>query len=401
MLCAQTHAWLVPVADEDDPINPKKLRTDIPVLVKSNHFTDVVAYVDSERGPTECNLTPYAWPPTLLPEINAEGVITTTHINEVRAGVRQMYQDYYGAGWSCVAQFPPGTPGGTLCETANPGDFVYTAHIDDLRHSFGANFNTNNVCDLFPPVVVTCGNGGAPEAGETCDDGNLVDGDGCSATCQCEYSWLDETCGGPTDTECPMIEMYQNGTSLSAQCAPSTQCVANPACGGPVCGNTIVEVGETCEDDNNINGDGCSSACECEYLWVDGPCGGPTGAECLANEIYQTGTSLWAGCASTTQCVASIACDVGCGGCTAWTDVACGAYSFCPRDQMKQARTCGGLPGCVEWQCLPASDHPECATCGDGDADAGETQDNCCLDMGCPMGPNPVCHDPENMCYPT
>jgi len=34
--------------------------------------------------------------------------------------------------------------------------------------------------------------------------------------------------------------------------------------GGPVCGNNIVETGETCDDGNTVSGDGCSSTCQTE-----------------------------------------------------------------------------------------------------------------------------------------
>lgn len=36
--------------------------------------------------------------------------------------------------------------------------------------------------------------------------------------------------------------------------------------GGAVCGNHIVESGETCDDGNTANGDGCSSACQTEHI---------------------------------------------------------------------------------------------------------------------------------------
>ena len=49
------------------------------------------------------------------------------------------------------------------------------------------------------------------ETGETCDDGNTIGGDGCSATCSLE-----------------------------------------------VCGNGILDVGEECDDSNTSGGDGCS-----------------------------------------------------------------------------------------------------------------------------------------------
>jgi cysteine-rich repeat protein len=74
-------------------------------------------------------------------------------------------------------------------------------------------------------VTSVCGNG-ILETGETCDDGNNVNGDGCSNTCQMEN---DE----------------------------------------PVCGNGILETGETCDDGNTVSGDGCSSICQTEITSCD------------------------------------------------------------------------------------------------------------------------------------
>ena len=35
---------------------------------------------------------------------------------------------------------------------------------------------------------------------------------------------------------------------------------------GPVCGNSVIESGETCDDGNVVNGDGCSSTCQTEVV---------------------------------------------------------------------------------------------------------------------------------------
>ncbi|MFT3766682.1 MAG: DUF4215 domain-containing protein [Minicystis sp.] len=81
-----------------------------------------------------------------------------------------------------------------------------------------------------------CGNNKV-ETGEQCDDGNTLNGDGCSASCQTEP-------------------------------------------GGPMCGNNKVETGETCDDGNNIGGDGCSATCQTE---VPATCGDghlDTGEQC-------------------------------------------------------------------------------------------------------------------------
>ena len=62
-----------------------------------------------------------------------------------------------------------------------------------------------------------CGDG-TLDAGEECDDGNTVDGDGCSAVCTIE----------------------------------------------PFCGDGTLDAGEQCDDGNNTDGDGCSAVCTIE-----------------------------------------------------------------------------------------------------------------------------------------
>ncbi|NUM25696.1 MAG: carboxypeptidase regulatory-like domain-containing protein [Candidatus Buchananbacteria bacterium] len=70
-----------------------------------------------------------------------------------------------------------------------------------------------------PCVVPGCGNG-VIEAGEECDDTNLVSGDGCSASCQLEFG----------------------------------------------CGNASIDPGEQCDDGNVVGGDCCSGSCQSEIL---------------------------------------------------------------------------------------------------------------------------------------
>lgn len=70
------------------------------------------------------------------------------------------------------------------------------------------------------------------DAGESCDDGNVVSSDGCDSTCQIEAF-----------STCP-----------------------TPPTGGPctVCGEGIWDGGETCDDGNNLANDGCSPTCTIE-----------------------------------------------------------------------------------------------------------------------------------------
>ncbi len=75
-----------------------------------------------------------------------------------------------------------------------------------------------------PEVGSICGND-TVEVGEQCDDGNLVNGDGCSNLCTFEESQEE-----------------------------------------PICGNNITEIGEQCDDGNLTNGDGCSVSCKVEEV---------------------------------------------------------------------------------------------------------------------------------------
>ncbi len=80
-------------------------------------------------------------------------------------------------------------------------------------------------CPATPPapVMPRCGDG-TLTTNEACDDGNTVDGDGCSAACTVE----------------PVP---------------------------PPCGNGILDPGESCDDDNDSDGDGCSR-CQVDDGWM-------------------------------------------------------------------------------------------------------------------------------------
>ena len=78
-----------------------------------------------------------------------------------------------------------------------------------------------------------CGDSIIDETTEQCDDGNVVNGDGCSSVCQTET-------GGMID----VVDL-------------------------PVCGDSLVQGAEQCDDGNQVSGDGCSSSCQNElYLAV-------------------------------------------------------------------------------------------------------------------------------------
>ncbi len=95
-----------------------------------------------------------------------------------------------------------------------------------------------------------CGNN-IVEVGEQCDDGNTTGGDGCDAFCQVEGS----VCG---NSIVESGETCDDGNTVSGD-GCSSVCIIEP-----ICGNSIVESGETCDDGNTVSGDGCSSTCVSE-----------------------------------------------------------------------------------------------------------------------------------------
>ena len=79
---------------------------------------------------------------------------------------------------------------------------------------------------------------------ERCDDGNNEDGDGCSADCTAQEQLCSDGSYIPEGETCPEPPLI------------------------PVCGNAFTELNETCDDGNQLNGDGCDSSCQSERVYV-------------------------------------------------------------------------------------------------------------------------------------
>jgi cysteine-rich repeat protein len=139
----------------------------------------------------------------------------------------------------------------------------------------------DDVARLSPGV---CGDG-SKNAGEDCDDGNTVSGDGCSAICVIES-------------------------------------------GGAVCGNNVKEGNEQCDDGNTVNGDGCSSTCRNETssaCTVSPNSGCPTGQTC---DVARNGSHF---CRSFGTGVAETACSNSEVCASGYSCVAEGTSKFCRR----------------------------------------------------------------------
>jgi large repetitive protein len=97
------------------------------------------------------------------------------------------------------------------------------------------------------------------DANEGCDDGNTVDGDGCSKDCAVEAA--NPECGNGVRE---VGEACDDGNGVSDDGCSSTCTVES------ICGNGTREAGEACDDGNVAPGDGCSSVCQVE---TSGACG--------------------------------------------------------------------------------------------------------------------------------
>jgi len=133
-----------------------------------------------------------------------------------------------------------------------------------------SNFSGSFACSGGPfPLAGTvvgsrCGNG-MIDPGETCDDGNNVSGDCCSATCQKDPP------GAPctndfnqcTDDVCDAGGICQHVT-LSGPCDDNNSCTINDTCTGGSCVGTVQPDGTPCDDtDPCTSNDACSGGyCE-------------------------------------------------------------------------------------------------------------------------------------------
>lgn len=94
-----------------------------------------------------------------------------------------------------------------------------------------------------------CGDG-VIDAGEGCDDGNLTNGDGCNDACLIES-------GNPCNTSVPLA--WDDGCESGFCDGADATCKEYPY----YCGDELVneELGELCDDGNDIEGDGCEPDC--------------------------------------------------------------------------------------------------------------------------------------------
>ncbi|MBK9266451.1 MAG: DUF4215 domain-containing protein [Polyangiaceae bacterium] len=128
----------------------------------------------------------------------------------------------------------------------------------------GTSCGNGQICIAGACLADICGDGYV-NAIEECDDGNMMDGDGCDS---CQFSCVSDD---PT-RNCSNVDPCMGTTCDDAThtcgnpigdgdvCALASVCVGG-ACSPTVCGDGVQHLGEACDDGNTVDGDGCQADC--------------------------------------------------------------------------------------------------------------------------------------------
>ncbi len=195
-----------------------------------------------------------------------------------------------------------------VCDDGNTvsGDGCTNLCQSEMGFSCTGAAGSRSVCtSISPPTPPPSGCGNSRREGtEVCDDGNLVPGDGCNASCQTE-SGFDcygvpggatvcrvsvgvvpvmpvESCGngllggtescddGNTESGdgCKPDCRVESGYSCSVSAGALSVCTRGSSFPGAVCGNGRREGFESCDDANTSNGDGCNNRCDIEQSYT-------------------------------------------------------------------------------------------------------------------------------------
>jgi cysteine-rich repeat protein len=192
---------------------------------------------------------------------------------------------------------------------------------DDIDNDRDGRIDCADPGCFLEPHCQPCGDGRLDED-EACDDGNLVDGDGCSSRCLkegCPNGELDpgEECddgnlepGDGCNFRCE-IDLCGNGRFDPGEECDDGNALSGDGCsarcriergGGASCGNGRFDPGEQCDDGNRVSGDGCSAECRAEFCGdgirqprlgeaCDGP-DTPEGARCEGCRIVRCGNGI-------------------------------------------------------------------------------------------------------------
>ena len=225
-------------------------------------------------------------------------------------------------------------------------------------------------------------------AGEECDDGNLVSGDCCSSTCQAEPSG--QTCFDDGNS-CTIDQCDGAGTCQHSLSPVNTPCDSD----GNVCTDDICDGAGTCTHPNNTASCDDGLFCDGADTCAGGIChhaGNPCAPESECNHCNEAADTCFdpatTSCTSDGNPCTADACD-GAGMCTHPAGNA-GVVCRAAAGQCDLAETCTGLSA----SCPADGFQPDGTTCDDGNAC---TQTDTCQAGTC-TGTDPLDCDDGNPC---
>ncbi|MFN2377580.1 MAG: DUF4215 domain-containing protein [Candidatus Binatia bacterium] len=178
-------------------------------------------------------------------QIGADNEINTIEPEFVNVGTGDLRPTTAGNLYSAPTYVLPSFPGGDLpaMPVVPPGELANSV----TRDYTGAPRGPSSPPGAFGADCssAVCGDGTLDLGCETCDDGDLVDGDGCDGNCTVT------ACGNGVVTA---GEACDDGNGSNGD-----GCDNN--CTATACGNGVVTSGEQCDDGNLTDGDGCDAGC--------------------------------------------------------------------------------------------------------------------------------------------
>ncbi len=178
-------------------------------------------------------------------QLLADNDINGTEPEFVNAAAGNFHPLPSGNLYSATTYALPSFPGADLpaSPAAPPGDLANTV----ARDFTGAPRGPSSPPGAFGADCTgsVCGDGSADLGCESCDDGNLVDGDGCDGNC--------------TPTGCGNAVATAGEACDDGNASDGDGCDGN--CTVTACGNGVLTSGESCDDGNLADGDGCDSTC--------------------------------------------------------------------------------------------------------------------------------------------
>ena len=254
------------------------------------------------------------------------------------------------------------------CENARCGDGFVQLGVETCDEGDGINgtpLHCNTICNGITAPI--CGND-IEEPGEECEDGNLVNGDGCDENCNITYE-----CNDTVDNDSDLLpDIYDPGCHIGDNLINAYDPTDNVELHTATCGNGAEENDEQCDDGNLFDGDGCSSTCTYQCASGDIPSAFYFFFEDPSLTISPVPTCPVCGdgitegredCENISECSTGEAC----------TDCECVSDGTCNNGYIDDGEVCGeqGLDDCsIGQEC-----NLDCVCqdlCGNGRADAGE-----------------------------